>query len=954
MNDFKLIVLVILSVFFSAALMSQDKEHSDSFTLFNKNQLLPIVYDANGNSLDSIAANLLADDILRVTGQRPRVDKDSEQTHKKAVIIGNIASELIQQNLNKKLKKDFVHQSESYVIQRSLDKNKLIIAGTDPRGTAYGVFQISKQIGVNPWYWWADVPVPNKERLVIKDLPIRSKQPSVSYRGIFLNDEDWGLLPWASKTLEPETANIGPSTYAKIFELLLRLNANTIWPAMHPGTKAFFKDQENAAMAKKYHIVIGSSHAEPMLRNNVDEWDKEVWGDFNYKINKENVFRYWEERVAETQELDAIYTIGMRGIHDSGMQGVKGTKQAIELLEGVISDQRHLLQKYINQDLSLVPQAFTVYKEVLDLYKNGLHIPEDISLVWTDDNYGYIRALKQPGDDKRSGGNGVYYHASYWGRPHDYLWLSTTPPSLIREEMLKAYYHDAKEIWILNVGDIKPTEFQIQFFLDMAYDIDKFKDHNAVENYRKQFYKAIFGKDFAEQISDLKANYYSLAFERKPEFMGWSQTEPTTGINQTAYDPFRFSDEIDSRIQEYELLEVQVDCIKKLLPKQFHSAFMQLVEYPVITSSKMNKKFLYKDKALKYSLQSRKSASHYRTLAKQAYEDIQLLTKNYNELSQGKWKGIMDMKPRRLPVFDMPVIQLDTVESVSDYGIDVEGKRINETGEFLLPIFYVDGTSAYFVDFYLKNKVDVQWMFNQLPSWVKVSKQTGILHETKLEDRIYVTVDWQAWRQASKPASGTLGVLVNGTKKLFKIQVSDSYQELPKWALIEKNGYLVCYASNYQVKTLSANGSWEKIPDLGHSGSVMQYTLLDGRAPSFSENNSVLEYEFFTQSTRESADLYVIGLPTHPITTDGNLRIGVQWNNEPMEIINFKTIGRSATWKKNVLRNKAIKKVQVPIKTKGLQRLRIYSIDDGVLLDHIVLSTNGEKPPYMLLKETVK
>src|SRR5690606_20495421 len=181
----------------------------------------------------------------------------------------------------------------------------------------------------------------------------------------------------------------------------------------------------------------------------------------------------------------------------------------IELLEGVISDQRHLLQKYINQDLSLVPQAFTVYKEVLDLYKNGLHIPEDISLVWTDDNYGYIRALKQPGDDKRSGGNGVYYHASYWGRPHDYLWLSTTPPSLIREEMLKAYYHDAKEIWILNVGDIKPTEFQIQFFLDMAYDIDKFKDHNAVENYRKQFYKAIFGKDFAEQISDLKANYYS-------------------------------------------------------------------------------------------------------------------------------------------------------------------------------------------------------------------------------------------------------------------------------------------------------------------------------------------------------------------------------------------------------------------------------------------------------------
>src|SRR5690606_17394790 len=382
----------------------------------------------------------------------------------------------------------------------------------------------------------------------------------------------------------------------------------------------------------------------------------------------------------------------------------------------------------------------------------------------------------------------------------------------------------------------------------------------------------------------LKANYYDLAFERKPEFMGWSQTEPTTGINQTAYDPFRFSDEIDSRIQEYELLEDQVDRIKKLLPKQFNSAFMQLVEYPVKASSKMNKKFLYKDKALTYSLQSRKSASHYSALAKQAYEDIQLLTKNYNEISEGKWNGIMDMKPRRLPVFDMPVIQLDTVENVSDFGIDVEGRGTTETGEFLLPVFYVDGTSKYFVDFYLKKNLEVRWKFNQLPYWVKVSKQTGILNETKLEDRIYVTVDWQAWNQASKPASGTLGVLVNGKKKVFNIQVSDSYQERSKGDLIEKNGYLVCYASNYQEKTLSANGRWEKIPGLGHSGSVMQYTSLDASASPISKDNSVLEYEFFTESTGDSADLYLVGLPTHPITTDGNLRIGVQWNNEPMEI----------------------------------------------------------------------
>ena len=300
--------------------------------------------------------------------------------------------------------------------------------------------------------------------------------PSVKYRGIFINDEDWGLRPWASKTFEPETKNIGPKTYAKVFELLLRLNANLLWPAMHPGTTPFYNVPGNAEMAAAYAIVVGSSHAEPMLRNNVGEWDEKSMGHFNYITNKEKVYNYWEERVKQSKGNDAVYTLGMRGVHDSGMEGIKGPKEAVPLLERIFNDQRGLIKKHINENVAAVPQVFTAYKEVLDIYDQGLKLPDDVTIVWPDDNYGYIQRFNNEAEKKRPGGSGVYYHASYWGRPHDYLWLGTTHPSLIRQEMMKAYETGADRLWVLNVGDIKPLEYSMQVFFDMAYDARPFKD----------------------------------------------------------------------------------------------------------------------------------------------------------------------------------------------------------------------------------------------------------------------------------------------------------------------------------------------------------------------------------------------------------------------------------------------------------------------------------------------
>lgn len=752
------------------------------FEIFTPNNQTVILYDKNGTSLDSIISYQLAEDIYKVTDYRPKVITNIKKAYGNVIVIGELQSVLINRLLSKEtFKVGFESQWESYLFKTILNPNKrikkaFVIAGTNARGTAYGVFSVSKKIGVSPWYWWADVPIKKSEKLVLDQPDFYSNSPSVNYRGIFLNDEDWGLQPWAEKNFEPEIGDIGPKTYAKIFELLLRLNANTIWPAMHSSTKAFFYYPGNVKMAKLYQIVLGTSHAEPMLRNNVDEWDKNEFGDFNYKTNKPNVLNYWENRVKEAKDIDAIYTMGMRGVHDSGMEGVNNNDEAVSILKNVISEQRKLLKKHINQNIKKIPQALTVYKEVLDLYKNGLQVPDDITLVWTDDNYGYIRALSNTEEQKRSGGGGVYYHASYWGRPHDYLWLSTTNPALIREEMMKAYNLNNKNIWILNVGDIKPAEYNTQLFLDMAYDADKFQNPEYIAEHQQEFYGDIFGKEFAEDITKINKTYFQLAFERKPEFMGWSQTEPTTPIYNTAYNTLINGDEIQKRIDAYNTIEKQVEAIEKQLPENLESSFTQLVSYPVKASANMNKKFLYRDKALAYAKQGRKSALKYKSLSNEVYQNIEVLTENYNRLSNGKWNGIMDMKPRKLPVYDKPAIEFSESKLKESFGIAIEDNFKTSTGELCLPTFYVGESTSYFIDVFLKKANKASWQITSLPNWLKATKVSGNLIDSGLlEERIYISINWNAWKNVGEPNAGSFVIQTDSSEENIQINISNNF-----------------------------------------------------------------------------------------------------------------------------------------------------------------------------------
>ncbi|MFD2033430.1 glycosyl hydrolase 115 family protein [Belliella marina] len=653
------------SLLFSIYLISIfacSQQRQAEFVIADKESQTNIYVDQDADELVKWAVGDFLDDMETMSEKKFSIEYvDGYDVQKNGIYISTSGLSL-STSLPNDFGKSLENQWEHFTINQ--DQNSLFIMGSDARGTVYGIFELAKLLGISPWKWWADVAVQPKDRIAI-NLPEEgiTSGPSVQYRGIFLNDEDWGLQPWAARTFEPETGDIGPKTYEKIFQLLLRLKANTIWPAMHPSTKAFFKIPGNKEMAEKYQIFIGTSHAEPMLRNNVDEWDKSKYGEFNYFSNSEQVKAYWQERISETKEVKGLVTLGMRGIHDSGMEGDASTEERVELLETIISDQRKMLVDTYQKPIEEIPQVFTLYKEVLELYDAGMKVPDDVTLMWSDDNYGYIRRLGKAEEQKRKGGSGVYYHLSYWGRPHDYLWLATTQPGLIWYEMTRAYQNGAKKIWIANVGDIKPAEYTTELFLDMAWDINAVTE-SSVNKHLLDWSTREFGESQAKEIAQVMQEYYRLAVLRKPEYMGWSQTEPTTRTRMGAFVADPKNDEVSRRIAAYTNLSKQVEAIRNGIPENRKDAFFQLVSYPVQAAALMNHKFLYAQlAALEENPDQKEKLSKKVEIA---YQNIISLTETYNQkTSDGKWSGMMSMNPRNLPVFAMPTFHLQENEKVN-------------------------------------------------------------------------------------------------------------------------------------------------------------------------------------------------------------------------------------------------------------------------------------------------
>jgi len=664
------------------ALEVTETDSLGSFPLVARQQAATLLVDPDESLVvRQVATAAFAADIERVTGVMPAVKELQRfEAGRPVVVIGTIGqSELIRQLSEAGLldTADLEGKWESFKViplrdPESNRANTLVIVGSDRRGTAYGVFEVSRAIGVSPWYWWADVPTKKQSSLHLSSSGKRVGPPSVKYRGIFLNDEDWGLQPWAAKTYEQETGDIGPKTYAAIFELLLRLKANHIWPAMHPSTRAFNYYPENKVVADRYAIVMGSSHAEPMLRNNVDEWRRDGKGEWNFLANEQNVLNYWDTRVAENAQFENVYTVGMRGIHDSAMQGAGTLEQRARTLERIISEQREMLHRHTGRAADEIPQVFIPYKEVLTLYRSGLTVPEDVSLVWANDNYGYIRQLSNAKERQRSGGSGVYYHYSYWGSPHDYLWLCTTPPALVWEEMTKAYAYGADRNWIVNVGDFKPTEIGAEWFLRLAWDVEQYGPLDA-RKYLVEFSEENFETNRAEDIADILHEFYLLNFVRKPEHMGWTTVHPNTSVSDTEFSHWAHGDESQRRLDKFEQLQSRAESIAADLPEKYYAAFFQLVLYPVRSAANMNRKILYAEKSRYEAMEGHPVANSYANQARAAYAQIQKDTETYNAISSGKWRHIMSLNPRKLPVFGPPDVVEIPVDGAPTLAVRVEG-----------------------------------------------------------------------------------------------------------------------------------------------------------------------------------------------------------------------------------------------------------------------------------------
>ncbi|MEP5341802.1 MAG: glycosyl hydrolase 115 family protein [Algibacter sp.] len=970
-------------IFFSAFLNAQN---TIDFPIVSENDRATVIIDSNDAEVVAMASKMFTEDVFNVTG---KTISNNQKGASFQIIAGTLGkSKLINQFVLKhhidisKIKGKW----ETYNIQVIDNPSKgikkaLVVIGSDRRATAFGMLELSRMIGVSPWEWWADAAPNKKEDLVISVENKIYGSPSVKYRGLFLNDEDWGLQRWAALNFEPETGDIGPKTYAKVFELLLRLRANTIWPAMHKCTKAFYYYPENKVVADNYAIVIGSSHAEPMLCNINAEWEHDTMGEYRYDTNSEEIKKLFVKRAKETANFDGIYTVGMRGEHDSPMiVGEDDTDSQVDLLETVIGDQREILKKYSSKDVHK-PQAFVPYKEVLHYYQSGLELPEDITLVWTDDNYGYMRQLSNPEEQNRSGGAGVYYHTSYWGRPHDYLWLNSTNPVLMWEEMSKAYEFKSQDLWILNCGDIKPHEYSIELFLDMAWDMTNFEKSEAVKTHHTNWANKEFGDKYAESITNIMQSYYTLAFQRRPEFMAWSQVEPVTKSGDTEFTQFHYGDEVSKRIDAYNNLIDEVTVIKSQITKEKQDAFYQLIYYPVIGAAHLNLKWLYAYKNQFVANQGRQSASYFANKSSEAFNTITKETDYFNNtLQNGKWKHIMSMSPRHLPVFSKPTVSsvLNNEKAalglaLESYQMEVNDAVINSYAD-VLPVFNSYTKNRYYIDVFLKGKENLNWEAKPKADWIKISKDLGELNEDKLEERLWVTIDWDKVPKGENKKEAPLGhdyqlippsYKVNSAidfisnEETISIGVSVFNPKLEALkdytGFVEDKGFVSIKAENYSRKKEGTEAHWETFEGIGYSGKVsvaLPRTVKSQiNISEIKKNSPVLEYDFYAFNFGE-ANVNVQAIPTHAPFKGRGVRCAIAIDDAEPVIIDFQTFGRSDGWKQNVLKNASVQSAKQIVNKAGKHTLKIWMVDSGVMIDQVLIDLGGWKNSYTFPPET--
>lgn len=807
----------------------------------------------------------------------------------------------------------------------------LIVAGADKRGTIFGLYEVSRRLGVSPWNWWADVPVQARSTRYVA--PGRFVDaPQVRYRGIFLNDEDPALGGWMKATYG------GPNHafYERVFELVLRLKGNYLWPAMW-GRAFADDDPRNPQLADQYGVVIGTSHHEPMMRAHV-EWKRHGQGAWDYTKNADNLRAFWRDGIARMGSHESVVTLGMRGDGDEPM----AQDTAIDLLQTIVADQRNILRELTGKPPEETPQVWALYKEVQDYFDAGMKVPDDVTLLFADDNWGNLRRLPKPGET-RGGGHGVYYHFDYVGGPRNYKWLNTTQIERTWEQMHLAYEYGARQLWIVNVGDLKPMEFPISFFLDYAWKPEALRI-DELARYPAQWAAEQFGPQHAREIGELLTRYTQYNARRKPELL----SPDTFSLVNDA--------EADRVNADWSALVERARAIGAALGPQYRDAYYQLVEYPIAASANLTAMYVATGRNRLYAKQGRVSANAQGELARSLFaRDAELARVYEHDIAGGKWVHMMS-QPRigytgwQQPERNiMPTLETVTPKAAASMGVVIEGDTAAWPGAksaAVLPPLDALAHRSRAVTVFNRGAKPFRFEASASQPWLRVSPTAG---EVDDEFALRVEVDWDAIPANARTARVTLRG-DEGTRVSIDVPIEQRANAGKIRGFVESDGRIAIEAEHHARAVASDGVQWRTIPNLGRTLSGVTSFPVTAPAGTTDERGSWLEYPIHL--ARDGAfDVRVIMSPTLDFQHRGGLRYAVSIDDEAPKIVTVKsdpTPGHAdfRAWEHAVSDSVYVGTSRHDAKA-GNRTLRIWRVDPGVVLQRVEIARDGARQSYL-------
>jgi hypothetical protein len=923
------------------------------------------------------ALNDLQTDIGKVTGANPELHKVNELPKCiDAVIVGTIGkSALIDKIIKtKKINVDSIKgEWETFLIQ-VVDNplpnvsRALVIAGSDKRGTIYGIYDVSDKIGVSPWYWWADVPVKHHKSLYVLPGKYTDGPPSVKYRGIFLNDEWPDLTNWViykygyvkqseNPPIPSGVANYGREFYEHIFELLLRLKANYLWPAM--WNNAFNEDDSlNPKLANEYGIVMGTSHQEPMIRAQ-KEWDRrymKTLGPWNFAKFPDTLMEFWRKGIVRNKNYESIVTIGLRGENDTPMAH-GGLSADTALLGKIIRVQENILAQEMNPDVSKIPQLWCPYKEVLGYYNAGFRVPDYVTVLWTDDNWGNLRHLPDTMERQRSGVAGIYYHFDYHGGPRNYQWINSNPLPKIWDQMSLAKNYGADKIWIVNVGHFKGYELPISYFMNFAWNTNRWTNDN-IEEYTRLWAQQQFGEKYSKQIADILTKYTTYNGRCKPEL-----------LNPATYSLVNYN-ECTRVVSDFKTITDEAEKIYAELPENERDAFYELVLFPTKASYILNDMYYAAERNSLYAKQGRASANDMfdktQTLFK---KDTSLMNYFNNKFAGGKWNHFMDQpfigykswnQPRKNNLDAIHLSEINNPDSAL-MGISVEGSENawpGSEGEPSLPGFSPFNEQQHYIDVFNKGKIPFKYSAGANKSWIKISSSKGkILKQISQglirlrRTRLWISINWNDVPKGTSTGLVKVeGANENVTVKISVLNPAEVTRNTLK-GFMEEDGYVSIEAKHYTKLSEEGQYRWINIQDYGNTFSGMRATAPPNAPDAVPGKNSpYLEYKMFLTDT-DKINVEGVFSPTLNFMPGRGLQYAVSIDDSIPELVtlvpkNF-DVSYKSDWAKTVIENARKSSSSYKIDKRGYHTLKIWMVDPGVVLEKIIVNCGGLRQSYL-------